>query len=132
MIHDKDPADLTREELRRDFLDSLSYLCDYDTGGNTVTAIAIENVPERPVFWIASNRDPNARVVRFLETTLRHLKDLDRASFDICEQIENTIFSEAIKLARPRLKDYVGFLRRRSDQVLELMKDQDLLSGVHT
>src|SRR5947207_9224995 len=45
----------TLQDLRRKFLDQLSWTCDYKHGGDTVSAIAAEETPQGTRFWLAAN-----------------------------------------------------------------------------
>jgi hypothetical protein len=46
----EDLAHLPLTDLRRMFLDALAYMCDYDEGGESVTALGLEFTPERCIF----------------------------------------------------------------------------------
>lgn len=46
-----DIADRSLQDVRRTFLTNLAYMCDYDKGGNTVTAIGLEETPQTTAFW---------------------------------------------------------------------------------
>ncbi|OAX85471.1 hypothetical protein ACJ72_00150 [Emergomyces africanus] len=59
---------------RRSFLNELAYVCDYEKGGDTVTAIGLESTPQSSTFWVASNTPPAAKIVPFLNTLLQTLK----------------------------------------------------------
>ena len=61
------------QELRRDFPDSLAYTCDYEKGGDTVTAIALESRPAGLTHWIASNKNCTNRTLHFLQGIIRAL-----------------------------------------------------------
>jgi len=48
----------TAEEFRDvwgNFLDCLSWLCDYKPGGKTVASVAAQGEPKGPVFWLAAH-----------------------------------------------------------------------------
>ncbi|KAJ5751468.1 uncharacterized protein N7511_008433 [Penicillium nucicola] len=58
---------------RRKFLQNLSYICDFEKGGNSCTAIGVEEKDTYYKFWVASN-SVNRKVVEFLESALSTLK----------------------------------------------------------
>jgi hypothetical protein len=47
--------DLTSTKLRRAFVRNIAYLCDYQKGGDSMTAIALEQDSDEVVFWLAVN-----------------------------------------------------------------------------
>jgi hypothetical protein len=49
-------------------------MCDYDKGGDTVTAIGLELTPQRFIFWVASNSCLKGKIVSFLELLLVALR----------------------------------------------------------
>ncbi|OAT13011.1 hypothetical protein BDBG_08286 [Blastomyces gilchristii SLH14081] len=61
-------------DCRRGFLNELAYVCDYDKGGDTVTAIGLESTPQGSTFWVASNTSPAAKVIPFLKVLLQTLE----------------------------------------------------------
>ncbi|KAJ5742559.1 uncharacterized protein N7511_011291 [Penicillium nucicola] len=58
---------------RRKFLQNLSYICDFEKGGNSCTALGVEERDTYYKFWVASN-SVNRKVVEFLESALSTLK----------------------------------------------------------
>ncbi|KAF4630002.1 hypothetical protein G7Y89_g8139 [Cudoniella acicularis] len=52
---DPEPLELDARRLRRPFLRHLAYLCDFEKGGDSATAIAIQQTPQGVVYWVASN-----------------------------------------------------------------------------
>jgi hypothetical protein len=60
-------------ERRRRFLQNLAYVCDFKKGGNSCTAIGLENCRTRYQFWVASNRETE-KIVSFLNIALNILR----------------------------------------------------------
>ena len=69
---DENICELPLKELRRRFLNELAYVCDYNKGGDTVTAIGLESTPQRYVFWVGANTSPQKRIVPFVELPELH------------------------------------------------------------
>lgn len=59
-------------ETRRRFLENLCYICDFTKGGETCTAIGLEERPDKYQFWVSSN-DQIPKIVEFLEEALKFL-----------------------------------------------------------
>jgi hypothetical protein len=93
---------LSSRDARRKFLTALAYACDYDKGGDTVTAIGLEHIPEVNVFWVASNNNPTHEIVPFLRKLLTKLacNAMDE------EALEEDISRICIEFATPRIKKY--------------------------
>lgn len=62
------------KDCRRSFLNELAYVCDYEKGGDTVTAIGLESTPQGCTFWVASNTSPTAKIIPFLKLLLQTLE----------------------------------------------------------
>lgn len=93
-------------ELRRRFLDDLSYVCDYEKGGERVTAIAIEDTPQRYVFWLASNANPSEKLTRFLREVLDTLRRISVSHHDYYEGLKQRLVQKCIDFSSRRIKDY--------------------------
>lgn len=65
----------TRDKVteRRTILNHLATVCDFDKGGLTVTALALERLPAGPAYWISSPSKLESKIVPFLHQTLRKL-----------------------------------------------------------
>jgi hypothetical protein len=96
--------------LRRKFLSELAYMCDFDKGGDTVTAIGLESTPQRHVFWVASNTCPRKKIVPFLESLLAELRDLSNTVGPGLPEEALRIASRCIHFATPRIKKYRSHL----------------------
>lgn len=99
----RDPERNNEVESRRDFLDKLAYLCDTEKGGGTVTADALQKIPEGNALWLAANEGISDAVMTFVEWTLDRLKEM---TMENRKSIKNTIFEEAVKRAGNRISYY--------------------------
>jgi hypothetical protein len=96
----------TLQDLRRKFLDQLSWTCDYKSGGDTVTAIAAEANPEGTIFWLAANTDPTKKVRPHLELILKQLEQSFNASEQETEELELSLTARCIEFSKDRVKYY--------------------------
>jgi hypothetical protein len=110
-------------ELRRTFLNQLAYVCDYITGGDTVTAIALEAQPSGVIFWVTSNTEVSPATRLFLHGILTTLQSLGFSQTD-----DSTVTAEAeiaqrcIEFNIRRVKTYQTFMRRSLDQCLVALR----------
>jgi hypothetical protein len=99
---------LTDQQLKRQFLDELAFLCDYKKGGDSCTAIALGETPQHYVFWVAANKCPEKRIVPFL---IRLLKILEEAHGRRDGRLlTEDIFRISLTFARKRIKTYANSL----------------------
>ncbi|KAL3475091.1 hypothetical protein BJX99DRAFT_271392 [Aspergillus californicus] len=71
------PPDLdAAQATRRTFLKNLSFICDYDRGGQTCTAMGLESTKACYRFWAASYKG-KGKIPQFLKVTLDFLRDID-------------------------------------------------------
>ncbi|KAI0389383.1 hypothetical protein F5Y17DRAFT_449070 [Xylariaceae sp. FL0594] len=118
------------------FLDNLAYICDHQKGGNTTSAVAIEDTPQLAVFWVASNC-PNqcGKTVPFLRLVLESA----RAIADSCPQqrgdLTGQLVRECFSFAQARVKKEEALLRKEITKCMgylrsiEDLKLVDWLSG---
>jgi hypothetical protein len=99
---------LTAQQLRRQFLDELAFLCDHKKGGDSCTAIALEQTPQHWVFWVAANKSPERLVMPFL---IKLLKILEGAHGKRDGQLlVGDIFRTSVTFARGRIETYARYL----------------------
>src|SRR4051812_22766659 len=84
-------------ELRRRLLDSLSYVCDFDKGGDTTTAIAATSTPL--TYYVASNKNPAEQVVPFLRSLLRQLGELYGCDDQRLSESESSILRYCVEFS---------------------------------
>lgn len=100
------PFESTDESFRsccHKFIDSLSLLCDYGTGGRTVSSIGIEDAPQGPIYWLAANENPNEKVRAHLERILKQLESLRSSS----KEASLAIRQQSIQFSREKVKHYI-------------------------
>lgn len=69
-----DPSSLSA--TRRRFLRNLAFVCDFDKGGRSTSAIAVEEDVNCYRFWLASNEGADDRVAEFLASVLEKLRHI--------------------------------------------------------
>jgi hypothetical protein len=96
-----------RTDLRRRFLESLAYVCDYAKGGDTITAVAVSACPL--TYHIASNNrlSEDNLVALFLDSLLKKLK----AASNSAVPKEACILAECVEFSGKRISTYWRFLQ---------------------
>ncbi|KAL1382524.1 hypothetical protein HDK64DRAFT_303555 [Phyllosticta capitalensis] len=122
-------ADLSEGQLRRLFLNHLAYSCDYDKGGETVTAVALEDRPQGPRYWLSANEGPREKVKLFVEALLKTLRELARNPDDITEEDLESIARDCISFGRHRIKKYWPLLVAQRRRCLETLSKNNLHEG---
>jgi hypothetical protein len=97
------------KELQRRLLDSLSYACDFDKGGDTTTAIAAASAPL--TYYVASNKNPADEVVPFLRLLLTQLGNLYNIDPRRLSESESSILKYCVNFSKERVKTYWKLLR---------------------
>ncbi|TAQ83335.1 hypothetical protein B7494_g8342 [Chlorociboria aeruginascens] len=112
-----DPSELDNDKLRRSFIRHLAYLCDYETGGDSCSAIALQQTPVGIVYWLASNKSRGVdHVVPFLGDILCRL---GTARQETIHQLEAEIFEKSVGFSSARILRYSNNLKQELDFVLE-------------
>ncbi|TGO77468.1 hypothetical protein BELL_0106g00030 [Botrytis elliptica] len=134
--------EMGRTKLKRSFTRHLAYLCDYEKGGDSTTAIALQQMNTGEiVYHVAWNKCSRpGRGVEFLEKVLGllgcagyyEIKDFEKER----EEIEDKIFELSVKYAEKRISSYASFLARDIKFVLGEWKtikedNQDEESSTH-
>ncbi|KAI1066683.1 hypothetical protein LB507_011632 [Fusarium sp. FIESC RH6] len=104
------PTDL--QTVRRRFITSLCYLCDYRKGGKTTTAIGLESRNDGVVFWVAANLSPNDDVLTFISVILENLRGEPNSTVTDRETLTAMITLRSIQFAAPRLRKERRMLAR--------------------
>ena len=115
-------TELGARELRRTFLDKLSYVCDYETGGLTVTAIALQKRPDKIIFTVAANKNIRPRALEFLRSTLSLLKACSALTVHECSRLQEELVLKCIELSESRLRTYWRFLRKPLQGCIRALK----------
>ena len=117
-----DESELDNGNLRRSFLNQLAYICDFKTGGATVTAIALEQRPTGVVFWVVANENVKEKVVKALGEILKDLAGLDGGTTrERAATVEERTFRQAAELGMPRLKSYRKLMQGPLEECLKIL-----------
>src|SRR3569833_4489478 len=95
------------------FSSNLAVLGDYDKGGDTVTALSIEDNERTNVFWVAANTDPAPMIVPFLENTLRTLRSKRDLGADINAADAQAFIDKLVRFGTKRIKEEAKCLVRQ-------------------
>ena len=121
---DSSPPDhASRTELRRRFLESLAYVCDYEKGGDTMTAIFVTSTPL--TYHIASNKPlPETNpVVPFLDSLLKRLRTVTHSAVGE----ERQILENCVAFSEKRISTYWRFLQNSLKICREATSDTEVL-----
>lgn len=125
-----DPAEFEvgSRELRRAFLRSISYLCDYQNGGDTTTAFASQGTPQGIIYWIASNdcKTSGKDIVQFTTYILDSVKHVE--PHEVLE-IETGVFTRAVRFSSQRISVYAKLLSDRLNFVLRDLTEHEPSNG---
>jgi hypothetical protein len=122
------PSGMQLCELRRSLLNQLAYVCDYIKGGDTVTAIALQQRPSGVVFWATSNSGFSEKDVQFLERILYILQSLSQSD-DSSNAIEERIIDECIKFNVKRIKAYQTLMQKPLEISLAALRSTEAPAG---
>lgn len=122
----------------REFLDCLSWMCDFDHGGKTISAVAAEQTVDGIRFWLTSKHEV---ALDRLRDILEKLQLASIAAPDDMAATARTLAESSIRLSGDKIKNYCRELSRRlatsgedhdatrllnAISAIALMKDQPL------
>lgn len=90
-------------EARRDFLDSYAYLCDVEKGGKTVTATALQSLPNSDFLWLAANEGVREDIWLYAMDVLQLLKTTTSENQGA---VKDSVFKLAVGKCKPRIQYY--------------------------
>ncbi|KAK3678161.1 hypothetical protein LTR78_002257 [Recurvomyces mirabilis] len=106
---------LDLKQMRRLVMYHLCVMCDYEKGGATVTAMAAQNHPSGPQYWIAVNGSLS-KIRKFLVETLASLQARAGETLSSPSQtttsFEQTLFTKFAEIQRARTKTYWDFMQK--------------------
>jgi hypothetical protein len=111
------------KHVRRLFLNQLAFLGDYDTGGDSVTAISIEHIPQQRIFWVAANINPGKRIVPFVRNSLLRLKNVAENQGTV-DEIMDQFLVACLDHSKSRVKTYLSFLKKTLDSCIEKLENK--------
>lgn len=107
-------GEISLQELQRRLLDALSYVCDFDKGGDTITAIAAASAPL--TYYVATNENSAEKAVPFLHSLLRRLKELYDVDPRRLSESERSILEYCVDFSEKRVQTYWKFLKESLTQ----------------
>ena len=112
--------DIKTVEMRRRVLYHLCVICDFRKGGITVTAMAAENVPSGPRYWMAANGQVS-KIKTFLYEVLEILekRSLSTRLEAQASSFKDELFRKFVAFQRPRVKAYWKLLQSGIKEELE-------------
>ncbi|KAJ2989312.1 hypothetical protein NUW58_g3533 [Xylaria curta] len=111
-------------------LGNLSYLCDYDKGGSTTTAIGLEDNPVKYKFWIASNDAKKATEnAKFLKSALSDVKEIMTLAEGSRTEAAERFIRKCLGHAKKRIEKEVKLLRKEIEHYTELASLHQDFSG---
>ncbi|RDI85546.1 hypothetical protein Vi05172_g4462 [Venturia inaequalis] len=110
---------LSSKDRRRQFLDALAFVCDYERGGDSVAAIGLESTPQCHVFWVAANTCPKKKMVPFVRSLLEELKSMGMNRISI-EQSTVLIAKQCLRFGERRIKGTIQMLQKQIEKCQRL------------
>lgn len=117
-----------RKNTRSDwhlFLDDLCFLCDTRRGGLTTTSIAVEQKPNKAIFWLSMNSGDLERTKKILEGILDTVRQSARKQENLTSNAVHDIFTKGVNRSPQRVANYASRLSsvlattKRSQSTLE-------------
>lgn len=117
------------QSTRRQFLQNLAYICDYEKGGNTCTAIGLEELDVCYRFWVASN-EKTPIVPEFLTIALQRLSEISNSPESEFQQRETDFSKLCVDFARPRIFKERKLLSAAIRDCQRVLSSQDTKKGM--
>jgi len=99
------------------FLDDLSWLCDTQSGGQTVTSVAAEQISHAVRFWISANGRVKSRSLTHLKWILSELQKLACNSDLAAGDVEVQVLDAAVHSSHEKVGDYLRKLQIHVERV---------------
>lgn len=107
---EEDTLYLPPKTTMRKFLEDIAYVCDYDIGHDTVTAIGMQSSSQKNILWIASNSPPARQIISFVNARLNDVKQISTA-VGIDQRTRTEKFIETcVEFAAPQIEDEMSRL----------------------
>ena len=117
-------------KLWRNFLDQLSFVCDSEKGGDTVTAVAPQRTNESPIYWLASNSISRNKARAHLIGIFACLNRLYSANPLSEDLLYKELYARCIKFSSKRIKAYTKSLLKAIVQVECIAEDSTNHEGL--
>lgn len=115
--------------IRRRFFDNIAYLCDYTKGGDSTSAIGLEDSEDCYNFWIASNQT-STKIVDFVDDILKDIKAFLSLKSSPREEAEKNFVHKCINFARQRVNKEAKMLSNIFNRCIKHVEEQRLLEGM--
>jgi len=93
------------ETIRRRFLMNLAFMCDYDKGGPTTTALAVEDKTDSYIFWVAVNDpDSESKTINTIERIIGLLRLRLHSTQDQLHATQDQFIKKCINNSQCRIK----------------------------
>ncbi|KAJ9654033.1 hypothetical protein H2198_006888 [Neophaeococcomyces mojaviensis] len=102
---------VTRNPTWQVFLNQISWLCDYDKGGDSTSSIAVEGTLNGLKYWLAANFDKNKKGVEHLRKVLGMLSGLSALPPDEHKPICDKVLKDSIDFSERKFSNYERLLR---------------------
>lgn len=115
-LEDSNVYSIGSREMRRNAMYHLCVACDFEKGGDSVTALACENVPSGPRYWMASNKHVE-KIKTFLMEVLAMLGEQASSGSDGMNiaALEDRLFEKFVLFQRARIKEYWRSLQKHTE-----------------
>lgn len=87
-------------------LDELSWLCDYRTGGKSVTSIAAQTTITGNIFWFATNKGLQMPIKQHLQWLLQTLRSYTTDSGRNAQETCRKLFRKSVVFSHRRVQFY--------------------------
>jgi hypothetical protein len=139
---DRLPGEATSDKeviSRRKFIQFLAYTCDFQKGGDTVTAIGVEQRDDQVIYWIASNRDVEDQVILHLKWCLGELRKVSAEEVpanDLYDggivEMKQKFVNDCISFAGQKVSKVANILKNAINKIPEALPEEESYAGEHT
>ena len=112
------------------FLQNLTYICDFEKGGSSCTAIGLEDDEVCYKFWVTSNT-VSSKIVEFLKDALSILQRIACHPLSDLESDKAAFARFCIKFAASRVKKETKYLFRAVRECQHRLDDSNTEAGVY-
>lgn len=109
------------DELRRSFIDSVAYICDFKKGGDTCTAAAMQKEPACVTICLAANTNIKEKTICFLRGVLNGLVAISASNRT---RTEDSLAVRIIDFNKKRLQAYQAFVRPPLSECLKKLEQK--------
>lgn len=97
------------------FLDDLSFLLDYQSGGKTVTSIAAENHKGSPIFWVSTTQSDARKSLDHMKWILGLLRDI---RLEEAERLAFRISKASVAMSNNKVKNYRNIMTKVMEKAI--------------